>query len=80
MKERILSGWTFTRVLYIGLGAALIINSIMNQQWYGVLFGGYFVAMGLFAFGCAAGNCSFEPKSKGNTEMKDIAFEEIKQK
>jgi len=57
MKERILTGWTLTRVLYVGMGTAVIINSAINQQWFGALFGGYFASMGIFAFGCAAGNC-----------------------
>ena len=57
MKERILTGWTFTRVLYILLGGFLIIQSAMIKQWPGIIFGGYFASMGLFAFGCAAGNC-----------------------
>lgn len=57
MKERILTNWTFTRALYLLMGSALIIQSAVSQQWFGVLFGGYFASMGLFAFGCAAGNC-----------------------
>jgi hypothetical protein len=57
MKERILTNWTFTRALYLLLGIAVIIQSVINHQWYGVLFGTYFASMGLFAFGCASGNC-----------------------
>ena len=57
MKERILTNWTFTRALYLLMGSALIIQSAISQQWFGVLFGSYFASMGLFAFGCAAGNC-----------------------
>lgn len=80
LKTRILTGWTFARALYVGLGAAVIINSVMNQQWFGVLFGSYFASMGLFAFGCAAGNCNFAPKPTAKGDIQDITFEEIKQK
>jgi len=85
MKERILNGWTLTRVLYVALGAAVIINSVTNHEWFGVLFGGYFASMGLFAFGCAAGNCfggscNTEVIHKNKTEVQDIKFEELKQK
>ncbi|MDZ4758548.1 MAG: hypothetical protein SGJ10_10510 [Bacteroidota bacterium] len=85
MKERILKGWTFTRVLYVVLGSAVIINSIINHQWFGVLLGGYFASMGIFAFGCAAGNCfggncNAEPRQTNKTEMQDVNFEEVKNK
>ena len=57
MKERILTNWTFTRAFYLIMGLFVIIQSFMGQQWFGIAFGGYFAAMGLFAFGCASGNC-----------------------
>ena len=85
MKQRILTNWTFTRVLYLVLGIFVIIQSAMSQQWFGVLFGGYFAAMGLFAFGCAAGNCfggncAVEPKQKASTVIEEVEFEEVKTK
>jgi hypothetical protein len=58
MKERILTGWTVKRVLYLGIGVFLLVQSVMDGQGFGILFGGYFAAMGLFAFGCASGNCA----------------------
>ena len=69
MKERILTNWTFARVLYLLMGLFVIVQSAMSQQWLGILFGGYFAAMGLFAFGCASGNCfgqscEVDPKQK----------------
>ncbi|MEY3051425.1 MAG: hypothetical protein RLY31_1210 [Bacteroidota bacterium] len=57
MKERILTGWTYTRVIYLLLGMLITVQSAMDRQWVGVAFGLYFSSMGLFAFGCAAGNC-----------------------
>jgi len=69
MKERILTGWTFVRALYLAIGIIIIIRSAMQQQWFGVLFGGYFAAMGLFSFGCAAGNCAIKPQQKSNTTI-----------
>lgn len=77
MKERILTNWTFTRVVYLALGIAVIIQSVMSHQWYGVAFGAYFAAMGLFAFGCASGNCfggncSVGPKQKSTSAVQDV--------
>ncbi|HMP28713.1 MAG TPA: hypothetical protein PKD85_03885 [Saprospiraceae bacterium] len=57
MKERILSNWTFVRGFYLVIGLAVLAQSIVSQHWMGLLVGGYFASMGLFAFGCAAGNC-----------------------
>ncbi|OQB58774.1 MAG: hypothetical protein BWX95_02707 [Bacteroidetes bacterium ADurb.Bin141] len=57
MKQRLLTGWNVQRVLYVLIGGAIVIQSVVNREWIGVLPGGYFAAMGLFAFGCASGNC-----------------------
>jgi hypothetical protein len=85
MKNRILNNWTFMRALYLLMGIAVIVQAVMSQQWFGVLFGGYFASMGLFAFGCAAGNCyggncAIEPQQKSNTTIQDVEFEEVKTK
>ena len=79
MKERILTNWTFTRALYLIMGIAVIIQSIMSHQWFGVALGGYFASMGLFAFGCASGNCYVAPKQKTST-IQNVDFEEVKTK
>lgn len=85
MKERILTNWTFARALYLIMGIAVIIQSVMSQQWFGVVFGGYFASMGLFAFGCAAGNCfggncNIEPQQKAKTTIQELDIEGIKAK
>lgn len=85
MKERILTNWTFMRALYLLMGIAVIVQAVMSQQWFGILIGGYFASMGLFAFGCAAGNCyggncATEPQQKPNTTIQDVEFEEVKTK
>ena len=85
MKERILNNWTFMRALYLLIGIAIVVQSIMSQEWFGVAFGGYFASMGLFAFGCAAGNCyggncSIEQGQKSTSAIQDVEFEEVKTK
>ncbi|MBK6391112.1 MAG: hypothetical protein KA109_12130 [Saprospiraceae bacterium] len=57
MKDRILKGWTFHRVIYLVLGGFVMIQSALIHQWLGVALGLYFASMGLFAFGCASGKC-----------------------
>ncbi len=85
MKERILTNWTFTRALYLIMGITVIIQSVMSQQWFGIAFGGYFASMGLFAFGCAAGNCfggncATGPQQKTTATIQDVDFEGVKTK
>lgn len=83
MKERILTGWNLQRAIYVVLGSYMIVQSIMEKQWMGALLGGYFAAMGIFAFGCAAGNCfvgrsDHHPSQKSQNEIVPAEFEEIK--
>ncbi len=58
MKARMFSNWTLTRALYLVIGGSIVVQSVMNAQWFMMGFGVYFAAMGLFAFGCASGNCA----------------------
>jgi hypothetical protein len=64
------------------MGIAVIVQSVMSHQWFGVIFGGYFASMGLFAFGCAAGNCmgkicTTESHSKTNASLQEPVYEEV---
>jgi hypothetical protein len=71
MRERILTGWNVQRVFYLIAGLGLIAISVSDRQWFGVVFGLYFASMGLFAFGCASGNCyggRCQTDSKVNSE------------
>jgi acyl-coenzyme A thioesterase PaaI-like protein len=80
MLKRITSKWTISRAIYFVLGLWVISEAVASHQYFGILFGGYFASMGLFAFGCAAGNCGV-PMQKNNlnaNDTQDIKFEEIK--
>ncbi|MFI5152692.1 MAG: hypothetical protein ACHQET_05115 [Chitinophagales bacterium] len=82
MKERILRGWNFGRVLYLLLGSIMIIQAISMHEWLGIILGGYLASMGIFAFGCAGGNCFAgalrEDASTGNSKAEAVNYEEIK--
>ena len=71
MKDRILNNWTITRGLYLVMGILVITQSVVSGQWLGAVIGGYFAAMGLFAFGCASGNCipNSPASKKANQEV-----------
>ncbi len=83
MKNRLLHGWTFQRGLYVVMGITIIIQSIISKQTMGTFLGIYFASMGLFAFGCASGNCfgrncEAVPMKKSDKKIEDVTFEEIK--
>ena len=54
---RLRYGWSFVRIMYLGMGLALVYQSFQLQEWLAVAFGLYFASMGLFGFGCAGGAC-----------------------
>jgi hypothetical protein len=81
LKTRLVSGWNFQRALYLVMGTFVLFQGIENNQWAAMAFGGYFAAMGLFAFGCAAGNCGMPSSTKNkavDATTLDVAYEEIK--
>ncbi|MBS1599403.1 MAG: hypothetical protein JST75_14350 [Bacteroidetes bacterium] len=85
MKKRIFSGWNFRRVIYLLLGGIIIVQAIMEREWIGILFGAYLASMGVFAFGCAGGNCFgancyLQRREEMTTQVQDLNFEEIKSK
>lgn len=57
MKNRILTGWSFRRALYLVMGIYVVVQGIVDREWFWLVPGIYFASMGLFAFGCASGNC-----------------------
>lgn len=86
MKQRILYGWNWIRVIYLIAGIMIIVQSAIARQLAGVLFGAYFAIMGLFALGCAAGNC-YVNSNAGKTEndipehdLSTISYQEIKER
>lgn len=82
MIQRLLTGWTFQRALFLIMGVSIIVQAIMEMQWIGAALGIYFAAMGLFNFGCASGGCfggsCATPTLPQKGEAKDITFNEIK--
>lgn len=78
MKERILTGWTIPRALYLIIGIIIVIQSAMENEWIGIVFGGFFASMGLFAFGCASGNCYVPQSKKTNEETSEVNLENTK--
>lgn len=80
MKDRLLTGWTIMRVIYLIMGITLIIQAIMAAQYMMIAFGGYFALMSLLGLGCMGGNC-YAPRTSekvASQEVQDVTYEEIK--
>ncbi len=75
MKDRILKGWNFRRVLYIGMGAFITGQAILTQQYFIILFGLYFASMGIFNFGCASGVCAYVPPPRAKEAKQEVDYE-----
>ena len=82
MRERILNNWTINRFFYLIIGLFIAISSGMNNEWLGLIFGLYFASMGLFSFGCAAGNCCSAQQNSKRTftsnETDSVEYEELR--
>ena len=61
---RISLPWSLMRILNLVLGIIMVGMAIHDKLWIGVLIGAYFVASGLFAWGCAGGNCAVPVNEK----------------
>lgn len=76
MKERILKNWTVQRLLYTVIGVVVAGSGFMQHDLVSILFGAYFASMGVFAFGCAAGCCTYVPPrnrgSKGAIQLQEV--------
>ncbi|MCB0698411.1 MAG: hypothetical protein H6551_11935 [Chitinophagales bacterium] len=71
MKDRILKGWNYRRVMYLVFGCIAVAQAFMTKQYFLVLFGVYFAAMGLLGFGCAGGHCAYVPPPAPKKETGD---------
>lgn len=78
MKDRILSNWSFIRLLRLALGVAIVIHGLYTKEWLFVAVGGFFAYLPLMNIGCGgASNCS-APISKTDNNSEDITYEEVR--
>jgi hypothetical protein len=80
LVQRIILPWTTIRFLFLFIGGSILVQAIMDQLWLGIIFGSYFMSMGLFSWGCAAGNCALPNTAVSTDEKKEIEFKEIIEK
>lgn len=56
LLNRVVTGWNFKRLAYLGIGLWIIIQSALNGEWLGVVLGSWPTVMGLLGLACA-GSC-----------------------
>ncbi len=78
LLQRMLTGWTVVRILYLLMGGLIIAQSVSDAQWVGFFIGGYFLSMGLFNYGCAAGACYTNRGNVGPRPGNEPEYTEIK--
>ena len=64
-----LSNWNFRRIIYLIGGIFFVLVAINDRTWW-IPFGLYFIAMAVFRFGCASGNCEI-PLQKKDSELQN---------
>lgn len=57
-----LENWNIRRLMYFAGGILFLIIVVKDRAWWMAIFGVYFLAMAIFRFGCAAANCTYEPR------------------
>jgi uncharacterized membrane protein len=69
MRNRILSGWHFMRVLRLVAGVLVAVQGLLTHEWIIVIAGGLFALMSLFNTGCCGPcGCRVPPFAKRKTE------------
>ena len=78
--NRITTGWTVVRALYLVMGIIFMVQAVGERQWMMLAFGAYFGSMGLFNYGCASGACytgaSSTPEQYGD-KVVEAEYEEV---
>lgn len=77
MKQIIFTNWTFMRFLRLGIGIAILVQSILAKDAMFVFLGILFTAMPVFNMGCCGtGGCYTAPQ-KDLPPVNDIRYEEV---
>jgi len=76
--KTITTGWNFFRLLRFLTGTAVLVQSIILQEWLLGLAGVFLAGMALFTKGCGVNGCDNKISSVNNkVEFKEIIYEEL---
>lgn len=68
--NRLFLPWNLSRFLFVGVGIFMLGQAMYDRQVLGIILGLYFVASGLFAWGCAGGSCALPLEEKKEIDIK----------
>ena len=77
MKHTIFNNWNLMRFLRLGLGMAIVVQSVMAANWAMVLLGLLFTAMPVLNIGCCGSTGCAPTVKKSSTSTKDMTYEEV---
>ena len=83
MKERLMSGWNFMRVLWLVTGVGIAVQAVTEKNFLMLLPGLYFVFTAVANVGCFAGSCAtaYHPGKDARKETATgIKYDEIHSK
>lgn len=66
MLQKIISNWTFIRLIRLILGIFIIIQSVQIQNYWMIILGIVFSVMALINVGCCGNSCSIPIKKEKN--------------
>lgn len=75
MKNSIVHGWNFMRIIRLAMGIFIIFQGVQSDQWMFVIMGGLFSLMPLLNIGCNSTSGCRVPISKTNTKKEEITYE-----
>ena len=78
--RRLKSGWTLLKFIRVGLGSLILYFSLQSGQVAGIIAGGLFTIISLFADGicCAATGSCYNPGAKNLLSTNEkIEYEEL---
>lgn len=78
--KRVLTGWTFGRFAYAAVGLYIVSQAVADKEWSFLPLGLYFASMGIFAFGCAAGQCAAPLNKTSEASAESVSFEVVSKK
>lgn len=63
------SDWNFRRIIYLVGGILFVFMAVNDRTWWLIPFALYFIAMAIFKFSCASGNCETNFPSKDSKPL-----------
>ncbi|WPQ63078.1 hypothetical protein SIO70_32440 [Chitinophaga sancti] len=78
MKQNLLRGWNFMRVLRLALGIFIIVQGFQSKEWLFMALGGLFTLMPLLNIGCCgASECNTVVPGRSNNTIEDTTYKEV---